>query len=287
MSFPSLKENLERLQSQIRKDLADSGVGPLRSSECAKMAQSLPLAHAMPSVNFIKLTADEKKIGCKLLSPAKLDEHGIRSLRRESAEAALGTTEFVFLYCGQVRYPETQVGFLFAPALEEMRRDECVASPFDSGALHRKATWPDTSETATAFLARHTLPVPAYREYLANRIQYLFAEPQHYVEQNRQPIRPDPIGLRPKPPVTANDPRLWTFEVRVQNEVDLSRAPLEALFYAARLTGERSVRDFLAAQNHRVHLEEVVSEDDGDFATLQRRCLDYLRKMGIIHLSSA
>jgi hypothetical protein len=249
------------------------------------MAQSLPLAHAMPSAAFVTLTEDPKKVGWKLFSPAKLAELGIKPLRPDSAEVALGTAEFVFVYCGQFRYPETQVGFVFGTRLERDRNPDCLASPFDTGALHRKVTWPAPSEPATSFLARHTLPVPRYREYLANRIQFLFAKPTDYVALSGQPLRPDPIGLQPKPPATGNDPRLWTFEIRVRNEVELSPPCLEAVFYQGRHAGARSVRDFFAARTGSVQLEEVFPEDDGDFAALQRGCLDFLRKKGIIPTS--
>jgi hypothetical protein len=235
----------------------------------------------MPSATFVAVAADEKGMGWKLLSPAKLDELRIKALRPESAEAALGTAGFVFLYCGQFRYPETQVGFLFATTLEVDRSAVCEASPFDSGALHRKATWPDAAESAIAFLGRHTLPVPDYRGYLADRLQFLFKKPEDYVEQN-ETARPDPIGLVPKPPATTRDPRLWTFEIRVGKEVSLSAPHLAVVFYARRLRRERSVRNFLAALGDQIGVEVVVMEDAGDFAALQRRCLDFLRKEGII-----
>ncbi|MBI4626773.1 MAG: hypothetical protein HY736_26575 [Verrucomicrobia bacterium] len=236
----------------------------------------------MTSSAFVEVTSDKRGIGWKLISPAKLDEHAIKALRPESAEAALGTAEFVFLYCGQFRYPETQVGFLFATVLEKDRSDDCEASPFDSGALHRKSTWPDTSETAIAFLARHTLPVPGYREYLAHLLHFQFASPADYVAQNKQPMRPDSIGLRPKSPAVENDPRLWSFEIRVRNEVILSAPHLKVLFYPRRLRREKTTLDFLVAMEGHVELEQVVMEDDGDFATLQSRCIDYLRANGIV-----
>jgi hypothetical protein len=278
----TLAQNLQRLLAQVRQDLIAAGLAASVPRPCEGVARSLPLAHAIPSAAFVDVATDRLGLGWKLFSPTKLAHYGIKPLRPESAEAALGTQDFVFLYCGQVRYPETQVGFLFATTLEAERIDSSEASPFDSGALHKKAIWPDTSESGVAFLARYSLPVPEYREHLACRLHFLFAQPEDYVALNEAPIRPDPICLRPKPPVTVTDPRLWTFEIRVRDEVNLTHPHLVAVFYSARLAGERSVRNFLATQDSTVHLEEFVADDAGDFSTLQRRCLDYLRARGIV-----
>ena len=225
---------------------------------------------------------DEKGIGPKLLSPLKVAEFFGIPVRPESAEVALGTQEFVFLYCGQFRYPQTQAGFLFATTLEEGHPATSEASPFDSGALHKYVAWTDPSESAKAFLARHSLPVPEYREYLAYRLEHLFADPEDYLERSNLPIRPDPIGLRPKPPAIGTDPRLWTFEVRVRDEVTLAAPQLVAVFYLARLQTDPNIVKFLAAQADGVHVEQMFDDDDDAFGGLQNRCLDYLRAHGIV-----
>ncbi len=285
VSDATQRESLDRLQAEIAKVLRGLGSQNFPSPECTAMAQSLPLSHAMPSSTFVDVAADKKGIGWKLLSPARLDELGIKDLHADSAEAVLQTAEFVFLFCGQFRYPETQAGFLFATTLETERSADCEASPFDSGALQRKVSWPDASESAISFLNRHTLPVPEYRQHLANRLQYLFEKPQHYAEKN-ETFRPDPIGLVHKPPATKRDPRLWTFEIRARNEVPLSAPHLAVVFYPRRLRGQPSVRNFLATLANEVAVEQVVMEDDGDFAALQRGCLDFLRSSGIIPASN-
>lgn len=281
MANPALAQNLTRLLAEAQQQFLAAGLVNPAPQRCVDISRSLPLAHAMPSAAFVEVTKDTRRLGWKLMSPAKLAHHGIKPLRPESAEVALGTQNSVFLYCGQVRYPETQVGFLFATSLEPDRGDSSEASPFDSGALHKKATWPGASEPATEFLARHSMPVPAYREHLMCRLHFLFAQPEDYVSPSNVPIRPDPIGLKPRPPVTTADPRLWTFEVRVPDEVSLGTPHLAAVFYSARLASEPAVRNFLAAQDA-VHVEEFTAGHDGDFATLQRRCLEYLRKQGIL-----
>jgi hypothetical protein len=58
------------------------------------------------------------------------------------------------------------------------------------------------------------------------------------------------------------------------------------VFYPRRLRGQPSVRNFLAALADEVVVEQVVMEDDGDFAALQRGCLDFLRSNGIIPVSN-
>lgn len=282
MATPALADNLTRCLAQVQKDLLAAGLVNSIPQRCSDLARSLPLTHARTSAQFVSIVTDEKRLGPKIFSPAKVAEHFGIPVRPESAEAALGTHEFVFLYCGQFRYPKTQVGFLFATTFEGDRHDTSEASPFDTGALHKHRTWPDASESAKAFLTRHSLPVPEYRTHLAYRLHYLFADPGHYAAQTDLRIRPDPIGLRPKPPATDADPRLWTFEVRARDEVSLARPHLLAVFYVARLQLEPNVVSFLAAQGSAVHVEQIFGDDDDAFAGLQSRCLDYLRKEGIM-----
>lgn len=285
MNVASPPENLKRLRSEIRSAFVALGEESIPSRECILMAQSLPLTCAMTSATFGEVAADKKQVGWKLLCPSRLDQLGIRRLRPESAESVLGTAKFVFLYCGQFRYPETQVGFLFATRLEADPKAVCEASPFDSGALHRKVTWPEAADSAIAFLARHTLPAPAYRDYLADRLHFLFRKPEDYVKR-KETFRADPLGLVTIPPRNPPDPRSWTFELRVADEVNLSAPHLAVVFYPRRLRREAPVRNFLAGLGDQVEVQQVVMADDGDFAALQRHCLDFLRKKRIISEAS-
>jgi hypothetical protein len=282
MSVSQHEANLARLQDEIQRALADAGVEASSLSECANLADALPLAHSMSEAAFRGVAEDKLKVGWQLLSPARLDRLHIKRLRPDSAEAVLGTADFVFLYCGQFRYPNTTVGFLFSKSLEEERSADCEASPFDSGALTGHALWPDACESAVDFLARHTVPVPAYRGYLARRIQLLFAKPADYLDPGAEPIRPDPIGLRPSPPVTKRDARLWTSEVRVRDHVTLSPPHLEAVFYTRRDKRWKAVRAFLAARQGAAQLDSIRPEDEGDFNALQRKSIEYLKTKGIL-----
>jgi len=277
-----LADNLVRLVTETEQRTVAAALEGSVPPSCIELARNLPLTHARTSAQFVRIATDEKGLGHKIFSPAKVAEHIGKPVRAESAEAMLGTLKFVFLYCGQFRYPKTQVGFLFATTLENDCRDTSEASPFDSGALHKHVTWPDPTEPAQSFLARHSLPVPGHRELLAPRLRYLFADPEDYVTQSNPPIRPDPIGLQPKIPALLPDPRLWTFEVRVRDEVSLVRPHLLAVFYVARLQLEPSVVSFLSSQGGEVHVEQIFSDDDDAFAGLQSRCLDYLRRRAII-----
>ena len=246
------------------------------------MAQLFPLTHARTSDQFVRVVAGGTGVP-KIFSPAKVAALFSKPVRPESAEAALGTHEFVFLYCGQFRYPHTQVGFLFATTLEDERAASSEASPFDSGALHKHVTLPNPSVPATTFLARHTLPVPQYRDLLAYRTHYLFTDPRDYVTQSSPPVRPDPIGLQARSPTTGTDPRLWTFEVRVRDELSVSLPHLIAVFYPAHLRSRPDIVNFLSAQGSGVRVEQVHADDDHAFAGLQSCCLDYLRSNGIIN----
>jgi hypothetical protein len=278
----SLADNLSNLLADTGKCCASAALGNFIPTVCGEIAARLPLTHARTSEQFVRITDDAKGLGYKIFSPAKVAEHFGRSVRTESAEAVLGTEQFVFLYCGQFRYPQTQVGFLFSTHFEGECRGTSEASPFDSGALHKHASWPDSRESARAFLSRHSLPVPEYRDLLAPRLHLLFDAPQDYVTRSSPPVRSDPIGLRPKMPSAVPDPRLWTFEIRVRDEMSLSKPHLLAVFYVARLESHPSVIQFLAAQDANLHVEPIFSDDDDAFSALQNRCLDYLREQGMI-----
>jgi hypothetical protein len=208
MASTNLKANLDRLLAEARLDLTSEGPATPTPQACRDMAQALPLTHALTSDAFVELATNRKNLGWKLFSPEKLIQFGVKQRRSESTEAYMGTEAFVFLYCGQFRYPETQVGFLFATNLEQERAEASEASPFDSGALREHAVWPNSSESARDFLARHSLPVPGYREYLVYRLHFLFAEPSDYVSQETTTLYPDPLGLRPKQTGALTDPRL-------------------------------------------------------------------------------
>jgi len=275
-------ENLKRLLEECRQDLHTAGLDLAGNPQSINLARSLPLTHARTSSQFVNITTDVKRVGNRIFSPKKVAELFGIPVRPSSAEASLNTQQFVFLYCGQFRYPETQVGFLFGKTLEDENSDASEASPFDSGALHKYATWPDARESGAAFLARHSLQVPEYRDYLAFRLDYLFFRPTDYLAPGEIPIRPDPIGLRPNPPAILSDPRLWTFEVRVLDEVQLAPPHLLAIFYSSRLLSAPSVVEFLAAQSKSIHIEELFAVDDESFVSLQLCCLNYLRDRGII-----
>jgi len=276
MSLPLHDENLKRLQADA--EASPAGLARASSSQSRDLARDLPLVHARSQSVFVEIATNHDGTGCKLLSPSRIAEQGIEP---GQAEIALGTTGFVFLYCGQFRYPG-QVGFLFATTLERDRAPDCEASPFDSGALHRKVTLPPRAGSAAAFLARHTLPVPGYRVYMANRLEYLFAEPADYLKPDKHPIRLDPIGLTPNPPTATPDARLWTFEVRVRDEVAIVTPHLEALFYPAGLEGLPELHDFFAELSDYVNLVSIHEDEQGDFVGLQNRCLEYLRTRGLI-----
>ena len=244
----------------------------------------MPLVHSRSTRDLNKIAEDPAGIGPHLLSSERLDYHRIKPLNMRSAEVALGTHTMVFLYCGQFRYPETAVGFVFSDNLERTRGDVCRAAPFDTGALHKVADWPSSAtETAIDFLDRHYLPVPAYREHLAERLHYLFPIPYDYLHPMSGPLPGDPIGLTPKPGESL-DERAWTFEVQAPDQVPLDHHHLAAVVPVKRANRNKRVRSMLAnLEAKSVKMDWFSSRSKAqDFGKLQRKYLAYLGGKGIL-----
>lgn len=280
---PLPADNLARLTHELGHARAAAGLSADIPAVCSALAERLPLTHGVTTEVFFSIAEDRFSAGTNLLSARRFSQISGETPRTDNAEAALNTQDAVFLFCGQFRYPKGQAGFLFQRALEDHRSADTVATPFDSGGLHLHFSGPDLAESPQAFLARHTLPVPAYRPHLAERLHFLFAEPQHYVTRAQPPIRPDPVGLRPKYPGIPIGPRQWTFEVRIRDQVPLAAPHLAAVFYSPRMQGNRFVRRFLAGlRQQQIDVKPVQPIADGDFAALQRQCVDYLRERAIL-----
>jgi len=135
----------------------------------------------------------------------------------------MGTADSVFFYVAPFRYPNTNCGLLFAASLESERRDDGVATHFDSGWLTKMRAQPQPAETVRDFLGRHELPVPEHRRYLAMSMDVLFEKPENYIE-GTDPRWPGPIGL------TEGDQRRWTHEVRIPGRVFVRGSHLQAVF---------------------------------------------------------
>lgn len=252
----------------------------LDRADAKRLASGLPLSHGLPSNTMKTLVDDPKGIGRKLLSTQMLSDLGLKPLDPDGTEASLGTKQFVFLYCGNFRYPKTQIGMLFSCQSETTKSLSSEATPFDSGGLHRHFEWPDQKESASQFLSRHCLPVPLYRDYMSMHLAYRFNTPADYLQSDGKPIRPCPFGIRSKD--GTDDPRIWMFEVRVPGELEINSDSLEALFYSTRIMGYPNFMKLLSEIDGKVHHEELKPENEGDFRALQRQCIDYLKRKGMI-----
>lgn len=185
----------------------------------------------------------------------------------------MGTAGSVFLYVAPFRYPISGCGLLFASTLEKERRDEGVATPFDSGGLATVLVRPDPAEPVRQFLARHELPVPEHRRYLGLSMDVLFGKPEDYVE-GTMPRWPGPIGL------TGGDQRQWTHEVRLPDRVFVRGSHLQAVFAPrARVAADERIGKLFAwCLLEGVDRIEFDTPKGNDFEALRRECLAYIRR---------
>lgn len=187
----------------------------------------------------------------------------------------MGTGESVFFYVSPFRYPHTACGLLFAGTLELERKNDGVATPFDSGGLLRIFARPDPAESPQEFLWRHEMPIPEHRRCLRLSMGLLFQKAEDYVE-GLKPHRPGPIGL-----TSPGDERRWTHEVRIPDRVLLRSKHLQAVFAPL----ERAAHDPATQELFRWCAEKGVDHftldapRGGEFEALQKRCLDYIRKL--------
>ena len=264
-----LGDNLLKLRGRLEAYAAANGI-PVPSPvppEAKVLSESLYLAHSTSSRKFSGIAGSGR-----LLTAAQLAAATEVPLRPDSDEALLGTADSVFLYVGPFRYPYTGCGLLFARSLEEHRKEDGVATPFDSGGLVSRFTRPDPSEPPRAFLSRHELPIPGHRGYLGLSLGVLFGKPMNYVD-GVEPRWPGPIGL------SGGDRRRWTHEVRIPEQVWLRTGHLQAVFApTSRVAADPEIGQlFEWCKREGVdHFSFPISRGD-DFEALQRVCLEYIR----------
>jgi hypothetical protein len=233
--------------------------------EAATLAQSVYLAHSTSEANF-SFICDSNR----LLSPQRLHEEAIKTLKSGSVEAVLGTANAVFLYAAPFRRPATGCGVLFAAGLETDYREEGLATPFDSGGLLHLFTRTDPAEAPAAFLARHELPLPDHRRYLEASLSLLFTTPLDYLHGN-DPVWPGPIGL------TGGDRRRWTHEVRLPDQIYLRTGYLQAVFAPVSRVADPRIYGMLRWCEHSgVDYVPFNASRGDDFETLKRECVDYI-----------
>ncbi|MBI5369424.1 MAG: hypothetical protein HZA54_20490 [Planctomycetes bacterium] len=213
---PALSANLRRLSQEL-SEFADKSP-PCDSRRAANQALAGEVASKMLLCNARGNTGFRSAITEQMILSRAEQLRRNPALKRPSDdisdEAVLGTQDCVFLFCGPPRYANPFL-LVFKPEVEmEIRAEEPVASPFDSGGLRTKMRPMDTDAQRREFLERHELPVPEYREFLASTLATLFDSPWNYLDG----IPPDPLGPLD---LTDGDARRWTFEVRFRTQLAL------------------------------------------------------------------
>ena len=186
-------------------------------------------------------------------------------------EEILGTNDYVFLFAGPFRYDASDFGFVFGADLEKTWTGPGEASPFDSGGLINK--FKGFTGNARDHFDRFRLPLYKHREYLAGKLRVFFPEPGAYIEPNTVIDVYDPVtGLR------GGDPRRWTHEVRLKNELDI-HSHLEAVFYRKSSGGITDVEHFLVeCQDQGVYTEAFDAPYNLEFDVMLNCCCDYIKR---------
>ena len=265
-----LESNLSEQCQRLREYLSEPG-GPgvaTTSTRAQSLSQQLTVSHSTTPRLFAKACEESNLFSAMLLA-----ERAGRSVVSDAVDVRMGTANCVFLYAAPFRYPNTACGFLFSPSLEEERRDDGAASPFDSGGLAKHVGFPAGYGTPIEFLGRHEFPLPDHREYLQLTMENLFSKPEDYIE-GTAPRHAGCLGL------AGGDARMWTHEVRVPDRVPLRGRHLRAVFaHRALVVSNQHIQDlFLWCANESVDRIAFDGPGDGDFEMLQSECLSYLKR---------
>lgn len=261
-----LQQNLTRLLSELRDYACQEPQCSTREAsphpEAAAIAAGMPLGHSQSSRGFRGATADGRLLSRRsLLVEPDGDAHG-------SPLPPFHTDDCVFTFAGPFRRPRP-CGLLFRANTESRFTGMAIASPFDSGGLVRHLAPRQTSTDQEEFLREHEMPVPDYREYLAETLSLLFESPWHYVS-GRGPDLPGPIKVR------RTDARSWTFEVRFQQEL-LLEENLMAVFLPRAVALSRWALPLVTAwENEGIHVDPYVSTGGDDWTQLQRLVARYI-----------
>lgn len=262
--LPKRLANLERLSQFLTPHCpADAA----RATAAWHTAARLPLTHA----------TNQGKLKAILHSGELLSQLQVGG-RRGDAESILGTADDVFLYIGAFTYPGTECGFLFVPSLETGRRDDAIATPFDSGALGggKGVTPPASYSDGVACVRDHELPVPDYRRLLAVVIADYSASPGGYLHEPGDFVcscgaeRGHPFGL------TGGDRRAGTFEVRLPGRVPLRPPHLRAVFVQKGY--ELPELSALLASGVTIVGYEADSSDPDFFHALRSACISFIQE---------
>ncbi len=265
-----LNQNLDDLIANAKSTSPESSSSPDPAASrnlCKLLAEEIPLSHATGQEAFLSVLEHGALFSWPQLIKRRLarPSPGVES----SVETTLGTEDSVFTYAAPFRYPETSCGLLFKTELERHRTDQSWATPFDSGATLRFLRPDDSEEEQIAFVRCHELPVPDYRQALEKLLENCFASPWDYVEGT------DP--LRWPVPVNDGDWRRWTFEVRFQDQIRLTRALLAAFLPRAVASEIRVLQQIAAWRRSGIEVKLYEAPRGAEWQTLQSMSVDYLR----------
>jgi len=265
------QDNLERLCREIQdmhRSLSSPADSP-RNKLCRRLADRMPYCHSTGTKAFAGICQSKS-----ILSLTRLDAIESQDWSHHPIETQLETRDSVFLFAGPFRYPDTAYGFLFSPDLADDRATDGSASPFDSGGLVDHHL-PPSSEKPLDFLRRHEMPIPQYRKFHLLVLDLLFHDPWHYVG-GVDPVRQGPVRLA----VGDSDPRRWTFEIRLRNELPF-RPHLQAVFnstFAAKSNSVVKTHSWCRANGvDIIQYPDLHGSRKGSFMEMQRRCEAYIR----------
>ena len=271
MSRQRLELNLQDQCKRLREYLsAANGPGVSAPSTLARsLSRRLPVSHATTERRFAKACKDGN-----LFSATVFAQRANRQIPPTAIDVRMGTANCVFLYAAPFRYPNTACGFLFSPSIEEERKDDGAASPFDSGGLVEHVSFPTAFQSPKEFLLTHEFPLPDHRDYLGLTMDNLFQRPEDYVE-GTPPQFGGCLGL------AGGDSRMWTHEVRLPERVPLRGRHLQAVFaHRSLVAANRQIEELFAwCANESVDRVAFDGPGDGDFEVLRRECISYLLKL--------
>lgn len=187
---------------ELRDELrAMTGVEPLGKFDM--LAAELPLLHRCNDPDRLLLDSH--------LMPGKGSKH------RED----LGLGGCTFFWVGRCAYDRARLVLIWAPEAEHAPQPG-YGAPWDTGGLLTKGTVGNglTLERAREIIARYSLPVGDYRDYLSLVLETCFDQPGDYLGDGSRQPRWYP-ACRP-PPIQDADPAARTFEVRRVGNVEVA-----------------------------------------------------------------
>ena len=230
-------ENLKRLCDEV----ADA------TPEAVVLAEFVPLAVSFQYEKRASIIASNG-----LLSKLECANRGLRdAVDPDCVESKLGTENDVFTSAGTFRYRPgaaeepgdlaSGIGLIFGPDEETAVETRlCIATPFDSGGVFAFLRPRDSEEEQVNFVRNHELPVPGYRNLLAQYMAHCFDEFGDYFSTTG-PNKTWPID------VESGDARRWTFEVRFSLHLSF-RNHLQAVFLPSGSVGDDDEHDTLDKQ---------------------------------------